>query len=146
MRNLFALIFLFGFTTACKKDAPVPIPSSGNPATDSAAHYGGTYNGMVTLDVSGVDSTGVYKYDTSYAYSVIVIDAGENKITIHGETEIEAVEVNDTGYFEFNDYNRNIEGDFRNDSLYLFSGAISGSYEPPQFYSNTKMSFAGLKQ
>ncbi|MBA2422410.1 MAG: hypothetical protein H0V61_04220 [Chitinophagales bacterium] len=145
MKNLFVLTLLFAFTTACKKEVPVPIPS-GNTSVSVVEGYAGTYNGLVILDVSGVDSTGVYKYDTSYAYSVTVLDAGENKITIQGETAVESIEVNDSGHFEFQDYNRNIEGDFRNDSLYLFSGAISGSYEPPPFYQNTKMSFAGLKE
>jgi hypothetical protein len=62
------------------------------------------------------------------------------------QTEVEAIDVDSTGHFELNDYNRNIEGQFIKDSLYIFSDAISGTYSPPQWYNNTQMSFNGKKQ
>ena len=128
---------------ACKKD---PIkPGTTSIDTTVVSPYPGTYDGLVNIHVAGVDSNGVYKSDTSYAYSVTVEYAGENKITIHGQTTLESIPVDDTGHFEFHDFNRNIEGDFKEDSLYIFSDAISGTYNFPQFYVNEQMSFAGEK-
>ena len=145
MKQLLLLLSLAFFFSACSKE-PSPI-TGGNPGPIPAENgYAGAYYGLFYMHVAGVDSNGVYKYDTSYSYTVTVLDAGANKITIHGQTEVEAIDVDSTGHFELNDYNRNIEGQFIKDSLYIFSDAISGTYSPPQWYNNTQMSFNGKKQ
>jgi len=144
MKNLLLPFCLILSLAACNKDED-PFNGVPNPTT-AGITYAGVYVGLFNEHIAGVDSNGVYKIDTSYEYTVTVLDAGGDKITIHGETEVDAIEVNDSGYFEFHDFNRNIEGQFDGDSLHIFSDATAGTYEPPQFYSNTQLSFDGKKQ
>ena len=145
MKNLlFAFCLIFSLAS-CNDEILPPGTDTEVPEDTSAASYSGEYAGLVSLSISAVDSTGVWKTDTSYAYTVKVEYAGTDKITIHGQTDLEAIPVDDEGHFEFHDYSRDIEGFFIDDSLYIYSDAISGSYDPPQFYTNEKMTFIGEK-
>ena len=130
---------------SCKKETAPPYVTPPPPPPVSGNEYAGDYDGIFYQHVAGVDSNGVYKSDTTYSYTVTIIDAGPDMITIHGETDITAIPVDSFGHFEFNDFNRNIEGDFVGDSLHIFSDATGGSYEPPQWYSNTQLKFDGEK-
>lgn len=127
---------------SCKKDTPptVIIP----PPPEDTIKYAGTYEGWVEKHSAGVDSGGVYKVDTAYTYAITISDEGIGFINIHGG-DAPPIAVDSTGFFAFNEFNHNIEGNFKGDSLYLFTEAISGSYDPPQFYDNTQMNFAGKK-
>ena len=144
MKNLLPALLIITLFSACKKDT-MP-PPGGSSHTVTPVDYSGSYLGLFYKHVAGVDSNGVYKYDTTYAYTVTITQEGLNTIGIHGETEVASIEVNDTGYFELKAFNRNIEGHFDGDSLHIFSDAIGGSYDPPQWYSNTQMKFDGKKQ
>ena len=145
MKNLLLAACIIVLLSSCKKDDP-PVISGNSTPPPAASKYGGEYFGIFYEHVAGVDSTGVFKHDTTYAYTVTIEDVGANQINIHGQTDINAIDVDSTGHFEFNDYNRNIEGNFIDDSLYIYSDAISGSYDPPQWYLNTQLSFKGEKQ
>jgi len=145
VKHFLPALFIGLFISACTKESP-PITGGTPPPPPVENPYAGDYYGLFYEHVAGVDSNGVYKSDTSYSYTVTVLSAGADKITIHGQTDLESIVVDSSGYFEFNDYNRNIEGHFVNDSLYIFSDAISGTYSPPQWYNNTQLSFNGKKQ
>lgn len=135
----FSLLLAFA---SCKKDTPpIVVPP---PTPEDTIKYAGTYDGWVNKHSAGVNDIGVYKIDTAYAYSVTITDEGVGLISIHG-SDAPAIAVDSAGYFTFNEFNHNIEGNFKGDSLYLFTEAISGSYDPPQFYDNTQMTFAGKK-
>ncbi|MEP7128423.1 MAG: hypothetical protein ABI729_06130, partial [Chitinophagales bacterium] len=77
-------------------------------------------------------------------YSVTITDETIGFIDIHG-SDAPPILVDSNGVFALNEFNHNIVGNFNGDSLYLFTEAISGSYDPPQFYDNTQMNFAGKK-
>ncbi len=145
VKNICLAILFVGFLSmlaACEKNTPpVIVPP---PVPEDTVTYAGTYDGWVNKHSAGVNAIGVYKIDTAYAYSVTISDEGIGLISIHG-SDAPSIAVDSNGYFKFNEFNHNIEGNFIRDSLYLFTEAISGSYDPPQFYDNTQMNFAGKK-
>lgn len=142
MKGLLLLFLMFAVLASCKKDTPLPYIVE--PVEDTAK-YEGTYVGWLHKHSAGVDSFGVYKTDTGYTYSIDISEKLIGFISIHGADNAKDIPVNDSGYFAFNEFNHNIEGNFKGDSLYLFTEAISGSFDPPQFYDNTQISFAGKK-
>ena len=134
---------------ACNKstDGPAPI-SNPDPYTNP---YAGTYDGLYSASNNGVDTTGVFKIDTSYAYSLKIDDAGDGYISIlHGPVTISSIPVDSTGHFSFEDYKHNIDGYFTSDSLYLSSDALNGYWDTITFTDSwfviQKLSFAGKKQ
>lgn len=138
-------LFFFGILlglTSCKKEVP-PIINNTTPPEDTLK-YAGIYDGWVEKHSAGVDADGVYKIDTAYVYTVTISDVGIGYISIHG-SEIPSIAIDPLGNFSLNEYNHNIEGHFNGDSLYLYTEAISGSYDPPQFYDNTQINFSGKK-
>ncbi len=138
------LVFcLFAILTSCEKDTPPPYVGP-DPDPVDTIDFAGTYDGWVEKHSAGVDSLGVYKNDTSFFYSVKIISEGYRLISIAG-SDAPQIPVDSNGFFAFNEFNHNIDGHFIGDSLYLFTEAISGSYDPPQFYDNTQMKFAGKK-
>lgn len=142
MRNYLLGICLLLVVASCEKETP-PIIGPG-PEPEDTIKFAGTYEGWVEKHSAGVDSFGVYKNDTAFTYSVKIVDEGIGLISIAG-SDAPPIPVDSNKKFAFNEFNHNIEGHFSGDSLYLFTEAISGSYEPPQFYDNTQMKFSGKK-
>ena len=140
MKQYLPILLAFIWFAACKDDQP-PTVINGN------SSYGGSYKGMLYQHISGVDSNGVYKSDSSFEYIVDVLTVDDNtvEITLVNNSPGVTVDIDASGYFEFKDFNRTIDGNFDGDSIHLNSDATSGSYEPPQFYINTKLEFDGEK-
>lgn len=143
MKYRLLLFCLLAFLSACEKDTPPPYVDP-DPDPIDTIDFAGTYEGWVEKHSAGVDSFGVYKNDTAFFYSVKIVSEGFRLISIAG-SDSPPIPVDSNGFFAFNEFNHNIDGNFKGDSLYLFTEAISGSYEPPQFYDNTQMKFAGKK-
>jgi hypothetical protein len=143
-----SLVALLTFA-GCNKNSDGPDPiSNPNPYTNS---YAGTYNGLYSESNNGVDTTGVFKIDTSYTYSLKIEDAGNHYISIlHGPVTIPSIPVDSTGNFYFEDYNHNIYGYFTSDSLYITSDALNGYFDTITYTTSwfviQKLSFAGKKE
>ena len=151
MRNavVFIAVSVLFFVAACNKKDNGPLPVY-NP-DPYVNKYAGTYDGAYTAENNGVDSNGVFKIDTTYAYTLKVLDAGEHKITIsHGPVNIYDIEVDSIGDFYFEDYNHNINGHFSTDSMFIYSDALNGYYDTIGFSGSwfviQKLSFKGKKQ
>jgi hypothetical protein len=129
-----ALLFSIG---ACKKDALVPYQNK----------YTGSYSGKFTEENSGVDSAGVFKDSTTYDLKLDVVDGSNYRITIvKGDLNLPAVPVDDTGHFTFEESNLTVTGYFVNDSLYLSSKALRGTYDYPQSFLIQQLNFAGKRE
>lgn len=140
---VFLSMFLFFIIACSKTELPTPYAI---PQYDTNK-YGGVYVGQYYESDNGVDSNGVFKSDTSYSYSLTIQDAGTNKIIIvHGPIVLPTIEVDSTDHFSFVDYNRNITGYFSNDSLYVSSKSLNGSYNYPQWFVIQQLVFKGKKQ
>jgi len=141
-------ITLFLFIMACNKDnlpAPMTSPNS------NTNRFAGTYTGQYYESDNGVDSNGVFKSDTAFAYSLKVEDVGTNQIVItHGPIILPTITVDSSNHFSFEDYNHNIGGYFVNDSLYLSSSSLNGYYDSVYFVGDwfviQKLSFKGKKE
>jgi len=140
-------IVLFIFMMACNKsNLPAPVISH-NYNTDK---FAGVYSGLYYQSDNGVDSNGVFKSDTSYAYSLKVEDVGNNQIVIlHGPIVLPTITLDSSDHFSFADFNHNISGYFVHDSLYLSSDALNGAYDSLYFIGSwfviQKLSFAGKR-
>ena|SRR5438105_4000451 len=136
-----ALLF---FLIACNKSELAPPHT--NPYVITSK-YAGTYSGQYFESDNGVDSNGVFKHDTTYTYLLKVEDAGNNNVIItHGPIILPTVHVDSVDHFSFVDYNHNIDGHFAGDSLYLYSKALNGTYNYPQWFVIQKLSFNGKRQ
>jgi hypothetical protein len=150
MKNCFLIItaILSAMIGACNKNSDGPAPvNNPNPYINQ---YAGTYNGLYEASNNGVDSTGVFKIDTSYEYSINILDGGNYTITInYGPININSIPVDSNGAFFFEDYNHNITGQFTDDSLFLSSDALNGYYDSIYFSGSwfviQKLSFRGKK-
>ncbi len=149
MKNslLFLAASLLLLAGACNKNSELAPVYNGHPYVNA---YAGTYNGLYEEQNNGVDSNGVFKHDTSYSYSLKIIDGGNYTITInHGPIFITAIPVDSNGNFYFQDYNHNINGYFTADSLIISSDALNGYYDPNfsgDWFVIQKLSFKGKKQ
>ncbi len=130
---------------ACNKNSTGPLAVIN---TDPYLNkYAGTYTGLFEEINNGVDSDGVFKNDTSYNYTLKIADGGSYSITIdHGPVVISSIPVDSLGNFSFVDYNRNIDGHFVNDSCYIYSKALNGTYTYPQWFVIQQLSFTGKKE
>ncbi|MCY7409342.1 MAG: hypothetical protein LH473_03645 [Chitinophagales bacterium] len=143
MKNLFIIFSITLTIISCKKEDGLPPVDNPQPYSNS---YSGSYSGAFTETSSGVDSTGVVKFDTTYAYTVKVNDEGNFSISIHGATDVPQIPVDTaSGYFIFEDYNRTIEGWFYDDSLHISSKALNGSPVPPLWFDIVQLEFKGKK-
>jgi len=132
---------------ACNKNelAP-PTPGDGIPPDPFANKYEGTYDGIYEETNNGVDTSGVFKKDTSYTFTVKIGDAGNQDIYIHGLEDIGSIAIDPYGNFAFEDFNRTIEGNFTGDSLFLHTKKLSGTYTYPQYFVIQTLDFRGAKQ
>lgn len=144
MNRLIALAIGFFLLTGCSKERP-PIPTE-DPTVEVPYSYGGTYEGLFRLKEHGVDENGIFKHDTSYAYSVTVSVKNEKFITIEkGPFSLDSIVVDSAGTFMGTMGSINIEGYFIRDSLYIYHKSLSGSHAPPQWFVIREMSFRGRK-
>src|ERR1043165_2386876 len=149
MKNSLLLlsVALFLFTIGCNKSELTSPPA---PTVHNVITLSGTYNGLFYESNNGVDSNGVFKNDTSYAYSLNVQELGNNQVVItHGPVTLPQVTLDATNHFSFEDFNHDINGYFVNDSLYLSSNSLNGNWDTIYFVGDwfviQKLSFAGKK-
>jgi len=144
---LFILACLF-FVSCNSNDLPPAV------VTDPIVNpYAGTFTGLFKEEYNGVDSTGVFKNSDSSTYTVEVLDAGTDMITISkGDFIFDHMPVDSSGYFSTDspyvstdslDYS--ISGQYRNDSLYIYYKALNGSYNYPVWFVIIQFTFKGKK-
>lgn len=145
MKNVILFTGIFLVIAACNKNSN-PLPPITTPPSYTNK-YAGTYFGIYSESSNGVDSNGVFKNDTSYNLMLKLSDGGNYTFNINkGPLVISSIAVDSTGHFAIVDFNRNIYGHFINDSLYISSKALNGSYNYPQWFVIQELGFAGKKQ
>ncbi|MCS6917951.1 MAG: hypothetical protein NZM08_09765 [Chitinophagales bacterium] len=146
MRRLtaWAALLTLALFTACEDERPVIPPTNDDP--DLVNKYAGTYEGLFQIKKNGVDEEGVFKWDSSYAYTVTVLDAGNDLVTIvKGPLSLNDIWVDSLGYFTAASGSYKLEGRFVSDSLYINHKSLSGSHTPPYWFVITDISFSGRK-
>src|SRR5690349_15216855 len=98
MKQTLPILFILGclaFLSCNNTDLPPAVVT--NPIVNP---YAGTFTGLFKEEYNGVDSNGVFKSSDSSQYTVEVLDAGTNMITISkGDFLFDHMPVDSTGYF-----------------------------------------------
>ena len=113
MKTIFLSLFLVLVVLSCKKE--------------DALFYAGDYDGRLSEEDYTAQGGNIIHTDTSYAYTVSVLETPNHYISIRGFNNANNIAVDGEGFFTFKDYGRTFDGQFRNDSLYLGSVSSSGS-------------------